>query len=159
MTIVINDNCESITVDSVYLVDTNQSASLRIQTNCEEEYLVDIDTDDTEISITPTTINMPDLDVLPDGVYLFELTTVDEDGVINIERKCKLVNCGLNCLMIDAFKGMAAGNSEDTVKSLAYYALLNSEGCSECSCDDLCLLYNTTKLAQCSIYATGCGCS
>lgn len=159
MTITKDANCEFVTVDSTFLVPTNQSVKLAIKINCGTEYLVTAEVEDTEIVVTPTTINLPDAETIPDGVYLFELTTVDEDGVVNIERKCTLINCTLSCLMVDSFKGMSTGDPEASIRSLAYYALLNSEGCSECSCDDLCTLYSATQLTQCSIYATGCGCS
>lgn len=160
MTTVISDDCSTITIDSINLSPLNQSVKLVIKINCLTEYLLDIEVGDSDIIITPTTISLPDAEAIPDGVYLFELTIVKQDSSVVVERKCILVNCGLNCMMLDSFKAMAMGDTIETNKALAYYALISAEGCNECSCDDMCLLFNTTNLTQCNIYATtGCGCS
>lgn len=160
MTIVINENCESVTIDTLNLNVNNQSVDLTITVNCDKKYTKQIDVTDTEILITPTDVDNPDLDSLPDGVYLFELKIVNDVSTIITERKCIFINCGLGCLMTDVFKNAASGVTEDITRSLAYYALINSQCCNNCSCTDLCTLYNATKLNTCFISnATGCGCS
>lgn len=160
MTVTINDNCESITVDSANLAADNQSVKLSIKVNCDAEYLKDIDVDETEVELIPGDIDLPDATYFPDGVYLFEFTIVDADGVITKERKCVLVNCGLNCMMTDAFKAAATGDADGITQTLAFYALTNAGECADCTCDDMCLLFDATKLKTCNIYATtGCGCS
>lgn len=153
MTTVTSATCSDITVESTYLTALNQAVTLTVVYNCKTTYIADVNVSDTSIVITPTTVNST-LDYLQDGIYSIKVEIVQEDGDVVIESACVFVNCQTACMMIEIFKSTTA---ESIAKSIAYQALLASVGCTSCSCDDLCILYNTLS-DNCFDYAQPCGC-
>ena len=156
MTAIVNEGCASVTLDSTYLNVDNQTVTLYTTFNCKDEYETNIDINATEIVVTPALLEL-DADVLEDGIYNFKLEITQQDGTKVIESKCKLVNCNMNCMMVDIFKDI--DNEDSRVKALAFHALLAAEDCGACSCADLCTLYEATGLINCHTDVTGCGCS
>lgn len=156
MTVIVNEGCVSVTLGSTYLNFDNQNVVLLTTFNCKDEYETNIDVSATEIVVTSESL-MLDGDVLADGVYNFKLKITQQDGTKVIESICKLVNCNMNCMMLDIFKDME--NDENRLKALLFHALLAAEDCGACSCADLCTLYEATGLINCNTNVTGCGCS
>lgn len=158
MTLTLNDDCVSVLLESEYLDPLNQSVSLGVTINCDTEYTISVDVNDTDITVDPTALEL-DLDALEDGVYYFELTVVQENGTTVKESVCKFINCGTTCLMLDSFTSAASGNKDALIRALAFQALVVSDGCTSCACSDLCELYNATDLVNCESNASNCGCS
>lgn len=155
MTITINEDCTGVLINSDYFDPTNQSMTLAITQNCDAEYEVDVDVELGEYTVTPEDVDTTEF--VPDGVYRFVLTTVQEDGTTVEESKCIFVNCTSACLMTEAF--LNVGNDIDcTIKAMAYHALVAAADCPGCTCQDLCTLYNATGLNG-TTDATSCGCS
>lgn len=159
MTAVIANDCANVTLDSDYFSSDNQSVTLKITYNCGTEYSIVVDVNDTEIVVTPSYIDQDDLTVLPDGVYYFELTVIQDNATEVVESACRYVNCSTTCLMLDTFKSMALGDEDATIRALSFYALTAANGCTSCACSDLCTLYNATQIDNCSTNVKPCGCS
>lgn len=158
MTTTVHANCENILVESDYLDSENLSVSLSITINCETEYVIAVDVEDTDITIDPGALGI-DQEALSDGVYYLELTVTQSDSTVVVESTCLLVNCSMTCQMLDVFTAMAAGNTENAIAALSYYALITAAGCTSCACSDLCTLYEATQLIECDSNVTTCGCS
>lgn len=158
MTITISPTCESVTLVSDNFDITNQLVKLTVTVNCEEEYLIDVDPEATEIVVDNEALGL-DGDTLDDGVYYFELKITQEDSTIVTESLCRFINCETTCLMLDSFKAMAEGDEEATIRALAFYALDKANGCVSCACSDLCTLYKATELDNCTTNVSTCGCS
>lgn len=74
-------------------------------------------------------------------IYTFELTVVQQNATKVVDTRCLFLSCDAACAVKDILK-TAKDNKEDLDKALAYYALLQSNNCSDCSCADLCNLFN-----------------
>lgn len=153
MTYTINSDCNIITLDSDYLIPTNQVVNLFWSINCGSTL--------SKISISPSAsmiqLDPSDLgggDTFVDGVYYFKISITDEDGGTVEESLCKFVNCASSCLMLPVYKQT---DSAAMIKQLAFEALLASSNCTSCSCTDLCSLYNNTGLT--TIDNDDCGCN
>lgn len=104
---------------------------------------------------------------LTTGVYYIKLVVTQSDGTIVPETVCRFISCDSNCLMLPTFKLAAEGDTEAIMRSLAYYALVNSANCSNCSCTTLCQLYTATHISACqetainsiTPHVNDCGCS
>jgi hypothetical protein len=158
MTTTVHANCENILVESDYLDSENLSVSLSITINCDTEYVIVVDIEDTDITIDPDALGL-DQEALSDGVYYLKLTVTQDDSTIVEESTCLLVNCSMTCQMLDVFTAMANGSTDNTVAALSYYALITAAGCTSCACSDLCTLYEATQLIECDSNVTSCGCS
>lgn len=158
MTITINEDCTGVTIDSTYFDVDNVSVTLTVTYNCDEEYIINVDSDETEVLVDQEALGLEG-DTLDDGVYYFELTIVQEDSTTVVESGCRFINCSATCLMLDTFKAMAEGDEDATIRALSFYALDKANGCTSCACSDLCLLYNATQLDNCTTNVTNCGCS
>jgi hypothetical protein len=156
MTTTITENCASIIIESEYLVSTNQSVTLNVTINCDKEYLVNIDSENEEITVSNLTLGLEDI-LLSDGVYYLLLTIIDEEGTTIQQSRCVFVNCD-TCAMLETAKQAAKGDCDSMIAIMAYQALLNSQDCTSCACVDLCLLYKATNLIDCE-YVKPCGCN
>lgn len=150
MTITIAEDFMDVTLTSTNLDSTNQSVQLTVTFNCDDEYESTIDVDDEEIIITNELFSLPTDETLADGVYYFVLKIVQEDGDEITETGCKFVNQFSTCLMLDTFTKASQGDADAVVRAMAFHALVAADGCVSCACSDLCLLYNATKLINCS---------
>lgn len=159
LTLTIHPECESITVESSYFDETNQTVVLNVTVNCETEYVINAEPEDTEIVVDVDSLGLTDLTVLEDSVYYLELVITQEDGTVITESACRYLNCSTTCLMLDTFKDMAAGDEDATIRSLAFHALTVANGCTSCACSDLCTLYNATQIDECTANVSTCGCS
>lgn len=159
MTLVVSETCEDITVTSDNFDETNLSVSLKVTINCDEEYIITAEPEDTEIIVNPESLELLDLETLNDGVYYLELTITQADSTVVTESACRFINCETTCLMLDTFKEMAEGDEDATIRALAFYALDKANGCTSCACSDLCILYKATELDNCSSNVNTCGCS
>ena len=157
MTTTIAEGCASILIESDYFNTDNQSVTLNITTNCNEEYVHDILVTDTDITVDPSLVDSEE-DSLTDGIYYLVLTIIQEDGTEVVESKCVLVNCNMACDMLDTAVLASQGDCEALTRLLAYKALILAQNCTSCACADLCTLYKATKLIDCHV-TKPCGCS
>lgn len=156
MTATINEDCSEILIDSDYLDPLNQSVTLTVTLNCTTTYDdIDIDVAETDYTLDATSL---DLEELATGIYTLTLVVVQESGDIVTEVKCVLLNCDLNCDMIDVYTALDS-NEENVIKALSYHALVAIADCNSCSCSDWCTLYNTVIEEPCTEDAQPCGCS
>lgn len=158
MTITISPTCANVTIVSDNFDFQNQTVELTVKFNCEDEYLITAEPEDTEIVVDNAALDL-DGDTLADGVYYFELKIVQEDSTVITESACRFVNCSSDCLMLDTFKLAAEGDEQAIIKAMAYHALSVANGCTSCACEDLCLLYKATTLINCTNDVKPCGCS
>jgi len=156
MTATTSDTCEEVVLASDYFDSNNLSVSLLVKYNCDVEYEIEIDVDNTEITVTPTLLELTD-EVLADGIYYFELTITQSNSAVITESICKFVNCSYTCSMLDVFKDLE-DNEENIIRALSFYALTLSEGCTSCQCTDLCTIYNNTLEEDCEDVKP-CGCT
>lgn len=159
MTLTLNENCESILIESEYFNSDNQSMTLSVTYNCTTAYTdIEIDVEETDYTLDPTALSL-DADELVDGIYYIVLVTVQEDGSTITESACKFVNCGTTCDMLSVFTAVAEGGTEEEInRALAFYALTLSDACTSCACADLCTLYNTATQTTCN-NDNPCGCN
>jgi len=160
MTAVINESCESITIDSTNFAVDNQSVTLYLKYNCTKEYVVDISTALTEYVILPASVEMTDF--MSDGIYGLTLKIVQEDGTVINETLCKVVDCVSSCTLVESFKNIGYSCSECLIQALAFNALKVAEDCTTCDCQTLCTLYDTVYPKDCKTITTNastCGCS
>lgn len=153
MTYTINDSCTIISIDSDYLVPTNQVVNLFWSKNCGTLEKVSISPAASLIQLNPSDLN--ESGTFSDGVYYFKISiTTDEGGTVE-ESLCKFVNCTSSCNMLTVYK---SSKEDDMLKVFAFEALLASNDCEQCSCSDLCMLYNNTGLND-TTNDSDCGCN
>lgn len=158
MTTTIHATCDNIVLESDYLDSENLSVTLGVTINCDTEYTIQADVEDTEITIDPDSLGL-DQEALTDGVYYLVLTVVQSDSTVVTETACILVNCTLTCQMLDTFTAASSGDDEAGIRALSFYALTAAAGCTSCACSDMCTLYDATQLEDCNTDVTTCGCS
>jgi hypothetical protein len=127
----------------------NTSVTLNIKYNCDKEWEKTINVNTASIVLVPADVDATDF--LPDGIYSFKITTVDQADDTFIETSCVFVNCVTTCNMLESYK------NHDCDRTTAFFALLASKDCPNCSCEDLCLLYNIATLNPCEDVKP-CGC-
>lgn len=147
-------NCANIIIDSTLLNVTNQTVTLEVTKNCAATPVVtkDVSAAATEITLVPADFN--EEDIISDGIYYFKLTIVDNGGDTTVESLCKFLNCSTTCDLLDVYNG----TTKDCDRAMAYFALLASQDCTNCSCSDLCLLYSIATNDPCEDVEP-CGCS
>lgn len=148
MTYEINDTFDQIILNSEYLVNTNQSATLTVVQNCTTTYTIDVDTAATLIELVPTDFNQEDQ--FSESPYYFKLEIVEEDGTIRKEYLCKYIQPDA-CNYISLYSDTA--NME---KILAHQALLTINECEQCSCTNACLFYATLNESSCNDCSCEC---
>ncbi len=96
-----------------------------------------------------------------DGVYNFELSVTYQNGETDvlykgIETKCVFVDCLTKCKVTQKYE-----SSQNRNIIYYYFALITSNDCDNCTCTDLCSIYNELKLLLNDTNTTseGCGCS
>lgn len=156
MTLSLNDTCDQLVITSDYQDPANQSVTLTVTANCTTTYdAIEVSVDDASYTLTPDSLSLTDFVV---GVYTIQLVTIQEDGTSITELKCILIDCDLNCTMLDTFLDLT-DNEENLVKALSYHALSAIADCDTCTCSDWCTLYNTATNQTCVTNAEPCGCS
>jgi len=148
MTVTYTD-CSTLTITSSNLLSTNTSVVLSMQYNCDQEWEKVITPATAPIVLTPEDFDTEDF--IPDGIYYLKLEIVNSVGTEIVETKCKFVNCITSCKLLDAYK------NNDCERTMAFFALLASDDCPDCSCADLCLLYNIATNNPCEDVKP-CGC-
>ena len=142
MTITVNSTCDEITIASSILIASNQEVTLIATHNCTTEY--EFTYASTDIPIVLTSADFNSITTIADGVWGFELTIVNVSSSIITETKCTFVNCTSTCAMLPLYKDVQ--NTESLIKVLSFEALLLASDCTDCSCTDMCELYNNTGL-------------
>lgn len=156
LTLTLSDDCTELVIESEYQADDNQSVTLTVTLNCTTTYDdIDIDVEDADYTLDADSL---ELDELEDGVYTIKVVTVDVNGEVYTEIQCILIDCGLDCDMLDVYQDIT--DEDNIVKALSYHALKAMEACAPCTCADWCTLYNVaTGIDDCVENDSSCGCS
>lgn len=164
MTITVNSDCTSIQFESTlidaYVLDPTIELSITF-TNCDgTDYNYDITASEVTsgtpnyVTITPDLIISDSATEFSDGVYTVTLTS-DDNGSVQTEVQCMLVDCNLECQVFDF-------QSENLTSNIFMYyqALLLGETCDNCNCSGMCALYNKILNILDSTDSTNdCGCN
>lgn len=158
MTLTLNEDCTEVLIASDYQSGDNQTVTLTVTANCGTAYTdIDIDVNEVDYTLLPGAL-VDAAESFVTGVYTIQLVTVQQDGSTVTELKCLLIDCVLNCTMLETFLDLE-GNDENMIKALSYHALTAIADCDTCSCSDWCTLYNTATDQACVEDAQPCGCS
>lgn len=151
MTITQGQFCQSINIDSLNLIGTNQSVILNIKYNCGETKAIEVSPTFTSIDILPEDLNMTGS--FSDGIYGFELCIVTAAATIIKEVSCYFMNCTTTCAMLPRYSDLTSASNQ--LAALSFYALNISNQCTDCACADLCALYSNITNASTT---SSCGC-
>lgn len=152
MTILQVSQCQSLNIDTLNLIITNQSVMLSVTYNCDTTTTIPISPAYTSIDIIPEDIGMTS--VFSDGIYSFELTIVTQSATIVKEVSCHFMNCATTCVMLPKYSDLK--NPTNQLAALSFYALNLSNQCADCACADLCALYTNITNASTT---SSCGCN
>jgi len=152
MTITQGQQCQSINIDSLNLLSTNQSVVLNVSYNCVLVKTVEISPAFTSIELLPEDLSMDT--VFTDGIYGFELSIINQAASIIREVACYFMNCSTTCLMLPKYSDLSCTSNQ--LAALSFYALNLSNQCADCACADLCALYSNITNASTT---PSCGCS
>lgn len=152
MTYTIASDCSYISLDSDYLVPTNQTVDLFWSKNCGTTLSkISVSPSASVIQLDPT--DLGETDTFSDGVYYFKVVISNEESETIEESLCKFVNCNSTCLMTPIYK---LTDTDSVLKQLAFEALIAANDCTSCSCSDLCALYIATGLTTTDNDECGC---
>lgn len=163
MTITVNSDCTSITIESTlvdaFVADPTLDFTITL-TDCEStsyDYTItadEITEGDTNIlTITPDLIISASATEFPDGVFTVTLAT-DDDGTVATDVQCMLVDCDLECRVFDY-------QSENITSNIFQYyqALQLGENCDNCNCSGMCALYEKIlNILDSNTTDNDCGC-
>jgi hypothetical protein len=120
---------------------------LTVKVNCETEFVFTLD--DTTITIADNAFYIIPADLNQDTVFdnqvisfsLVETTLADSST--ETQTDCLFIDKDLKCQILDYISTNISTNSIDNIllaQSL-YSSLLNSEDCSDCDCEDACIIF------------------
>jgi hypothetical protein len=186
MTITVNETCDSIRIESdngllAEKLDVGTppeiiDLTLEVYSNCSETPVntlmitnivipgapilgsIHIETDTTDF-ITLVPANLVDSATSFDSDILFlKLISVNtQTNTTKTEQSCVILPCDGNCEVIDYL----AANPTCVEVAVLHKAILDSANCPECSCENVCCLYNKLQEilnSQTTDYAN-CGCN
>lgn len=138
-----NDSCNSITITSPLLQPTNQSAKLKVTKPDGSEYSLDLNVNDTSITIT---------DDIVSGIWQFTIQVATNTSDIAVVSKCYFTYCedDFDCRLLEAL----TSNDLTTYLRLKAFSLVNQ--CETCRCPLLREIYN--KLNNVCPCHKKCGC-
>ena len=152
MTLSQTQECQSIVLDSLNLLSTNQSVTLNVTYNCGTATVIPVSPAYTQITILPEDLGMTT--TFSDGIYGFELCIVTQAATIVKEVACYFMNCVTTCLMLPKYSDLS--DNTNKLAALSFFALNISNQCADCACTDLCALYSNITNASTT---SSCGCN